>query len=108
MPKTKYYAVGLKGWVQIRRSRVPLQRLETVAFIPVREEREAYSAKRGYYDKIVTTKRKLTSVVFEGGEEVLTLSYNKFYRRMGFGVPQNSCNPLTSAQFNSLKGGKRV
>lgn len=109
MRKSKFYAIGLKGWVQIRECQEPPQRLETVAFIPVKEEREVWDPKNSFYRyKTITVKRKLVNVVYEGGVELLTLSHPTFSRRLKMGVAEHECLMLTPAQVNLLKGKRNV
>lgn len=109
MRKSNFYAIGLKGWVQIRECAEEPQRLETVAFIPVREEREVWDPKNSFYRyKTITVKRKLTQVVYEGGKEILTIAHPKLSRALKLSVPAGSCIKLTAAQVDKLKGGKHV
>lgn len=105
MRKSKFYAIGLKGWVQVRECQDEPQRLETVAFITSSEMKEVWEPKNSFYRyKPVKVKRKLVNVVYEGGKEVFTIAHPKLSRALKLSVPAGSCVKLTAAQVDKLRG----
>lgn len=109
MGKTNYYAIGLKGWVQVRESASPPKKVTTKAIIKAKEAVEVYDYSRNnYITKVTPIKRTLTSIIYKGGNVVLTLPSSKASRRFGRTIRQHECLKLTLAQFNLLQGKKDV
>lgn len=109
MGKTNYYAIGLRGWVQVRMAASAPKKVVTKAVIAGAEEVSKWDPSRyTYVLKHIPTKRTITSTIYKGGKVVLTLPHAKASRRLGRGIRQHECLKLTPTQFNSLQGKKDV
>lgn len=95
---TKYFAVGLKGWVEIRRHHLPLKELKSEAKVKIKEtfydyNPYSYQEVRRKRDKIITLKQS----VWQGGKIIRTLKTSQFRYLSGMQVGNGKCVPITAA-----------
>ena len=105
--RSRYFAVGLKGWVQIIRSTKPPVATTTEAI--VQSERRTLQWKPSpdnpygnYVEKIVPVKRKLKQTTFEGGAVVKTLKSSRFSCLLKIGVREGAMIELMPEQVERL------
>lgn len=106
MVRPRYFAVGLKGWVEIRQHTQPLKELKSEAKIKIKETyydyRDWYNGEPKQRDKIVTLKQ----TVWQGGKILRTLKTSQFKYRAGFQVGKDKCVEITKSTLRKvLKNG---
>jgi len=95
-----FYAIGFKGWVEIRKARVaPKRHITTVVHEGTIEVRDDF-----YWGKMkeIPTKTTLKSIFHEGGQVVASFPANK----LGNAVPRirvGTCKKLTAGQVQLLE-----
>ena len=93
------YAVGLKGWVEIREASTPPHRHTSTLKVPYTQTLVAVNGRDAWGYTTYTIRderkeRKLSHVAYSGGKVLGCLSKRRFARRYGMGVPIGTCLPI--------------
>jgi hypothetical protein len=100
-----YYAIGMKGWVEIRKAaKEPIPR-KSSAKIPGKKLR--YDDWTGQW-RSTNAPFVLAVTIYTGGETVVTLKSESVTRRLGIRIPPDSCLKLTKDQTLALVGKKEI
>lgn len=116
MPAHNHYAIGLKGWVQIRTAAKPPTLVISEAELPAVEFTRTYIP--GTFDSLgfpltyghwgprqrVETPLPIKLYVYEGGRTIRTLKSLKFRVLTGLSVRENQLKQLDAAHVKRLKG----
>ena len=108
MVRPRYFAVGLKGWVEIRQHTQPLKELKSEAKVRVKRSIPNWDWYSPDYGKAIEREEILTlkQVVWQGGKILRTIKTSQFKYRAGFQVGKDKCVELTVSTVRKvLKDG---
>ena len=104
----RYFAIGLKHWVQIRRAKKPPRAIESKTTVPTIKRSLHWEPGENLYDyghvKVVEKHQMfpLSMVTFEGGWIVMTQTTRYIKRKLGITVPEGVMIELTPEQTHLL------
>lgn len=104
----RYFAIGLKGWVQLRTALKPPREVITEAAIMVPEVRSRWVIDEanpwGHYVNSDIKKRiNLKTTSFEGGRTVATIRAEKFARQLGIKLKEGGMVELSAEQGKAAR-----
>lgn len=110
----RYFAIGLKGWVQIRVAVKPpvaetseatkTIQVKTLKYHPGEVDFEKHIYKQGWYEPIIKSKDVTMRVtIFEGGKVLQTIKTAKFSRLLKVTVHEDAMMELLPEQVSALK-----
>ena len=103
----RYFATGLKGWVQVRRAKKPPRIKVTEAVVPTTRRRFIPGDFYNFGRTVMEPATKAIQVsTFEGGTILKTVSAVKFRRKLGIGVGQGAYVELQPDQAKVILEAK--
>ena len=109
MTAKRHFAVGLKGWVQIRVAAKTPKLITSQASVTVSEKRATWVADgKGLYSgryvvEKIPKKLVLESKVYEGGRTVATVQQSTFNKRLKVRIREGTLLELSPEQVAQLK-----
>jgi hypothetical protein len=109
---TRYFAIGLRDWVEIRSAQSPPRERTTHFTVKqkVARTRRIGTDIWGYGQYLFTeeeVKKKAPYTIFQGGTCLATLKKRRLARKWGVSVPGNSCIELTAEQAVAILEGEK-
>lgn len=103
----RQFAIGLKGWVEIRAARKPPV-LSTTIIPTKRRIHKRFLRTAGWYDwKEVTVPTTVEVHAFEGGRHLRTVKATKFRKLLGISLAPWGVVELLPEQIERLKNGNK-
>lgn len=104
----RFWAVGFKGWVELRAHPTPPKAIRSVLEYEKMGRGQPVFDEHGYYHFEPTGpyKREIRTTVYDGGQVIRTVSTNKFYRLTKKHVGCGMMVEVTPAMAAAVKASK--
>lgn len=107
--KERFWAVGFKGWVELRSHPTAPKAIRSVMEMEVDAPYNlTWNSVTAMYEHSKPTKRKreVKTVAYDGGRVLRVMTPNKFYRLTGQMVPANAMVEVTAEGAAKVKASK--
>lgn len=99
----KYYAIGFKGWVELRQSLTKPKAVKSILETEVEQTTYIISDSWPYSEpKKVMKMKEFTSTFYDGGKVLRTISYSKFRKLTGLSVGAGIMIPISKVEADEV------